>query len=68
MRAGPPPRNTPASASPQALRYGGPVPMTLRGPVSGTTYQMNQAGQQVAADARDVPALLGTPWFARAGG
>jgi hypothetical protein len=57
------PRRAEALPAKQSLRYDGPVPMTLRAPASGTTYTLQQAGQQLAVDPRDVQALLHTGWF-----
>jgi hypothetical protein len=46
------------------LRYRGPIPMVLRGPVSRRLYRIEAAGP-VAVAAGDVPALVRTGWFDR---
>jgi hypothetical protein len=47
------------------LRYGGPVPMVLRGTASGEIYRLAKADSDVEVDGRDAAALIRTDWFAR---
>jgi hypothetical protein len=60
---------TPAAPQPDevgaALRYSGPVPMILRGPVSGAVYRMESVNELVPMAGSDVPAMLRTGWFSR---
>ena len=57
-----------ASVSPQptvALIYTGDAPVVLNGPVSGRQYRIDASASPVAADPRDVRALMATGRFAR---
>ena len=47
------------------LRYAGDAPVAFTGPVSGQRYRITDEAREVAADERDVPALIATRRFAR---
>ncbi|HEY3001508.1 MAG TPA: hypothetical protein VGJ44_04095 [Kribbellaceae bacterium] len=47
------------------LRYTGSRPARVRGSATGRTYDVRGAGDEVAVDTRDVPALLRTRLFSR---
>jgi hypothetical protein len=48
------------------LNYSGRADLALRGPVSGRIYQVGPAARRLAADPRDVDALLRTGQFSKA--
>ena len=56
---------TPAIAS-VVLRYAGPSPVRVKGPVSGRAYDFSAARTAQAVDARDAPGLTRTGIFSRA--
>lgn len=58
-------RPAPSAARRPSLRYVGPVPMVLRGPVSGTVYRFTRDGSPVVVAQSDEAALLRTDWFER---
>ncbi|MBI1173271.1 hypothetical protein GC209_17930 [bacterium] len=66
LRAAPVVRPIPAVGAEVWLAYTGRADLALRGPESGRIYHVGPAARQVAADIRDVEALLRTGQFGMA--
>jgi hypothetical protein len=47
------------------LGYKGDAPIIISGPVSGRLYRIERDARELAADPRDVPALVATGRFSR---